>query len=169
LRIALPVLLSIAFLATACSAGRNQPPPWMRPTEKPRDENYRGGPSAMLLKFDANKDGIVARDELIAGLRAEFAAHDVKRNGCLDGGQVAEINQERVDADQSTATPLIDWNQDGCINYTEFSAAPYSLFDQLDRNRDARLTPLERGQRPAGKPAEGAGEPASDTPPPPAQ
>jgi hypothetical protein len=158
LRIALPVLLSIAFLATACSSGRNQPPPWMRPTEKPRDENFRGGNSAMLLKFDANKDGIMARDELIAGLRAEFAAHDVKRNGCLDGDQVAQLNQERVDADKSTATPLMDWNQDDCINYTEFSAAPYSLFDQMDRNRDGKLTQQEMGRKPPPKPGEEADE-----------
>ena len=119
----------------------------------------------MLLKYDANKDGTVTRDELIAGLKAEFAAHDVKRNGCLDGDQIADINQERVDSDQSTATPLMDWNLDGCINYTEFTAAPYSLFDQLDRNRDGRLTPQERGVRPA-KPEDGTPDPA---PPPSAQ
>jgi len=166
LRIPLLALIGMALLTAGCSSGRNQPPPWMRPAEKPRDENYRGGPSAMLLKFDASKDGIVTRDELIAGLRAEFAAHDVKRSGCLDGDQVADINQGRVDADQATATPLMDWNQDGCINYTEFTAAPYSLFDQLDRNRDARLTPLERGIRPA---APAGGEPGGETPPPPVQ
>jgi hypothetical protein len=166
LRISLLALIGMVLLTAACSSGRNQPPPWMRPTEKPRDENFRGGPSAMLLTFDTSKDGIVTRDELIAGLRAEFAAHDVKRNGCLDGDQAADINQSRVDADQSTATPLMDWNQDGCINYTEFTAAPYSLFDQLDRNRDGRLTPLERGVRPATPPA--AGEPG-DMPPPAAQ
>ena len=104
----------------------------------------------MLTKYDANKDGIVTRDELIAGLRAEFAAHDVKRNGCLDDDQVAEINQGRVDADQSTASPLIDWNQDSCINYTEFSAAPYSLFDQLDRNRDGKADAAGNGPEAGG-------------------
>lgn len=133
----------------------------MRPAEKPRDENFRGGPSAMLTKYDANKDGTVTRDELIAGLRAEFAAHDVKRNGCLDDDQVADINQSRVDSDQSTASPLIDWNQDGCINYTEFSAAPYSLFDQLDRNRDGKVTPQEMGRKPA---TPGATEPGGGPP-----
>ena len=152
------VMLGFALLVSACG-GRQPPPPWMRSAEKPRDENFRGGPSAMLLKYDANKDGTVTRDEVIAGLKAEFAAHDVKRNGCLDGDQVADINQGRVDNDLSTATPLMDWNQDGCINYTEFTAAPYSLFDQLDRNRDGRLTPQERGIR-QPKPGEGQPDPA---------
>jgi len=159
-RIAALILLS---LVVAGCGGREAPPPWMRPAEKPRDENFRGGPSAMLLKYDANKDGTVTRDELIAGLKAEFAAHDLTRKGCLDGDQAADINQGRVDNDQSTATPLMDWNQDGCINYTEFTAAPYSLFDQLDRNRDSRLTPLERGIRPA-KPGEGEPDPAPAPP-----
>ena len=155
------ILLSLLIAAGCSGSSRRQPPPWMRPTEKPRDENFRGGPSAMLTKYDANKDGTVTRDELIAGLRAEFAAHDVKRNGCLDDDQVGDINQSRVDSDQSTASPLIDWNQDDCINYTEFSAAPYSLFDQMDRNRDGKVTPQEMGRKPA---AQGAAEPGEQEP-----
>ena len=145
----LPALLLLA----ACGGRANQPPPWMRPDEKPRDENYHGGNAAMLLKYDANHDGTVTRNELIAGLKADFAAHDTKHNGCLDADQAAQINQERVDADQSTATPVLDWNQDGCIDYTEFSAAPYSLFDQLDADHDGKLTPREL-QRAGARPRE---------------
>ena len=101
----------------------------------------------MMLRYDANHDGTLTRAELIAGLKAEFAAHDTHHNGCLDAEQAAAINQERVDADQSVATPVVDWNQDGCIDYTEFSAAPYSLFDQLDLDHDGKLTPKELAAR----------------------
>src|SRR6185503_1320583 len=111
------------------------------------------GNAALLVKYDANHDGTVTKAELIAGLKAEFAAHDTQHNGCLDAEQAAEINQARVDADQSTATPVVDWNQDGCIDYTEFSAAPYSLFDQLDADHDGKLTPKEL-QRAGAKPRE---------------
>ncbi len=145
------VLIMVCALPLAACGGRQQPPPWMRPTEKPRDENYHGGNAAMLLKYDSNHDGTVTRAELIVGLKAEFAAHDTHHNGCLDAEQAAEINQARVDADQSTATPVVDWNQDGCIDYTEFSAAPYSLFDQLDADHDGKLTPKEL-QRAGAKP-----------------
>lgn len=144
------IFLGLLLLA-ACSGGRREPPPWMRPTEKPRDENYHGGNAAMLLRYDSNHDGTVTRDELIRGLKADFAAHDIHHNACLDADQAAQINQARVDADQSTATPVVDWNQDGCIDYTEFSAAPYSLFDQLDANHDGKLDPKEL-QRAGGKP-----------------
>jgi Ca2+-binding EF-hand superfamily protein len=150
----LPVLLPVVFLA-ACSGRANQPPPWMRSAEKPRDENYHGGNAAMLLKYDANHDGTVTRNELIAGLKADFAAHDTHHNGCLDAEQADAINQARVDADQSTATPVMDWNQDGCIDYTEFSAAPYSLFDQLDADHDGKLTAKEL-QRAGARPRDAA-------------
>lgn len=158
MRLLFPLALCLAL--AACSSGPRQPPAWMRPTEKPRDENYHGGAAGMLLKYDANHDGTLTRDELITGLKAEFAAHDTHHNGCLDAEQTGQINQARVDADQATATPIIDWNQDGCIDYTEFSAAPYSLFDQLDVNRDGKLTPQELGQ--VKKPA--AAEDKSDSP-----
>jgi len=145
------LLVMLAALALAACSGRREPPPWMRPTEKPRDENYHGGNAAMLLRYDANHDGTVMRDELIRGLKAEFAAHDTNHNACLDAEQAGQINQARVDADQSTATPVVDWNQDGCIDYTEFSAAPYSLFDQLDINHDGKIDPKEL-QRAGAKP-----------------
>ena len=161
--------LTLIFLATlvlaACS-GHRQPPPWMRPPdgEKPRDENYHGGNAGMLLKYDANHDGTLTRAELIAGLKAEFAAHDTHHNGCLDPDQAAAINQARVDADQSVATPVMDWNQDGCIDYTEFSAAPYSLFDQLDLDHDGKLTPKELERAGAAKPKD-PDAPPTDQPP----
>ena len=147
----LSLLIFFCALALAACSGRREPPPWMRSAEKPRDENYHGGNAAMLLKYDTNHDGTVTRAELIAGLKAEFAAHDTHHNGCLDAEQAAEINQARVDADQSTATPVMDWNQDGCIDYTEFSAVPYSLFDQLDANHDGKIDPKEL-QRAGAKP-----------------
>jgi hypothetical protein len=158
-----PLILLAVLALAGCGGGTRQPPPWLRPTEKPRDENYHGGNAGTLLKYDADHDGTLTRAELIAGLKAEFAAHDTQHNGCLDAEQTSQINQSRVDADQSAATPIVDWNQDGCIDYTEFSAAPYSLFDQMDRDRDGKLTPKELGT--LKKPDDGADKPDADAPP----
>ncbi|MCP5412601.1 MAG: hypothetical protein H6924_10835 [Alphaproteobacteria bacterium] len=135
----------------------------MKPEHKPRDENYRGGPVAMLRDYDANHDGILTRAELEAGLKAEFAAADTGHTGCLNSDQAAVINQKRQDEDKSTATPLIDWNRDGCIDYREFSAAPYSLFDQLDRDGDRQLTKKEMGlDKKPGDGGPGAGNAPDD-------
>ena len=139
----------VGFLAACGSTPSSQR--WNPyPTPPPRDENYHGGPNAMLLKYDANHDGTVTREELIAGLKAEFAALDTNHTGCLTPDQVAAINQERIAADQSAATPLQDWNQDGFVDYREFSAAAYSLFDELDRNGDGKVTPQEFNPRRPG-------------------
>jgi hypothetical protein len=150
-RLGLAVLMA-AFIAPGCSSGPRTPPRWSPVKELPRDENYHGGPNAMLLKYDANHDGTLTKDELIAGLKADFDHYDTDRDGCLTPDQVATINQERVAADQSTATPLQDWNQDGCVDYREFAAAAYSLFDQLDKNGDGKITPQEFNPKgPAGR------------------
>jgi Ca2+-binding EF-hand superfamily protein len=124
----------------------------------PRDENFNGGPNAMLLKYDANHDGSLTRAELNAGLKAEFDKYDTKHTGCLDPDQVAAINAARITEDKSTATPLQDWNQDGCVDLKEFSTAANSLFDQLDKNGDGTITPQEFNPRPARGGTPGAGQ-----------
>ena len=71
---ALSPILLCALALTACG-GRQQPPPWMRAAEKPRDENYHGGNAAMLLKYDANHDGTVTPDERRAAHKAMRGSH----------------------------------------------------------------------------------------------
>ncbi len=146
-------------LLSACGSSQPTEPRWSPyPRVAPRDENYHGGPNALLLKYDSNHDGTLTRDELVAGLKAEFTALDKKHTGCLSPEQVDDINQARIAADQSTATPIQDWNQDGCVDYREYSAAAYSLFDQIDRNGDGKITPQEFNPR-AAKPGTQNGPP----------
>ena len=144
--------LGLVALLAGCGSSPPTEPRWSPyPRVAPRDENYHGGSNALLLKYDSNHDGTLTRDELITGLKAEFAALDAKHTGCLSPDQVDEINQARIAADQSAATPIQDWNQDGCVDFREYSAAAYSLFDQIDRNGDGKITPQEfnpRGARP---------------------
>ncbi len=145
--------LILLGLLAACAKEKPPPGGYWNPfatNQPPRDENYHGGSAAILQRYDANKDGTLTRDELIAGLKAEFATHHPDAKGCLPDSEVAAINQLRIDQDQTTATPLVDWNRDDCLDYSEFSAFAYSLFDQFDRNRDARITPQEFN--PTGRP-----------------
>jgi hypothetical protein len=119
------------------------------PKAAPRDENWHS-PAAALLRYDANHDGILTKTELLTGLKAEFDAYDVKHDNCLGPDQVRAINQMRVQQDASQASPLVDWNQDGCIDFNEYSGAALSLFDSLDVNGDGKLTAQElNGARPA--------------------
>jgi hypothetical protein len=141
-----PIFAVLVLVAlAACSNSRPPPEPSRFTTgyRPPRDENYHGGPNALVLKYDANHDGSVTKAELEAGLRADFDAYDTRHTGCLSPDQVSAINAARIAADQAAATPLQDFRQDGCVDFQEFAAAPRSVFDTLDKNGDGTVTPQE--------------------------
>jgi hypothetical protein len=150
------VVMTAALVLAGCGTTESNRPHW-NPNATPRDENWHS-PAAALLRYDANHDGILTKTELLTGLKAEFDAYDVKHNNCLGPDQVRAINQLRVQQDASQATPLVDWNQDGCIDFSEYSGAMLSLFDSLDVNGDGKLTAQElNGAKPGRPPSQGQG------------
>lgn len=155
---ALAVIPLVLVLVAACSSTPPRPGRW-NPNAVPRDENWHS-PAAALLRYDANHDGVLTRAELVAGLHAEFNTYDVEHKNCLGQEQVRAINQLRVQQDGSQASPLVDWNQDNCIDFKEYSGATLSLFDTLDTNGDGQLSPQELnagGAKPAGQGTNGQG------------
>ncbi|HEX4301736.1 MAG TPA: hypothetical protein VHZ78_03020 [Rhizomicrobium sp.] len=151
--VALPLVGLLALSGCSMFGSTPHTPRW-NPNGTPRDENWHS-PNANLLRYDANHDGTLTRDELKSGLKAEFDAYDVNHTNCLGPDQVRTINQLRVTQDASQATPLVDWNQDNCIDFNEYSGATLSLFDTLDTNNDGELSPKELNA--AGAHAPGAG------------
>jgi hypothetical protein len=97
----------------------------------------------LMLSFDGNKDGLVTRDEVEAGLRAQFEAADTDRNGSLNLNEIQAENARRWQASGTASSPLIDWNQDGVVSFAEFSGTAYSVFSQLDRDRGGTLAGVE--------------------------
>ena len=65
------------------------------------------------------------------------------------------MNDARWKADASSASPLIDFKQNGCIDFDEFAATPRSIFDSLDRDGTGKLTAkqLNSNAKPATAPA----------------
>ncbi len=135
------ILLPLALALGACGTSEPRHGRW-NPNAVPRDENWHSQ-SAGLLRYDANHDGILTRAELVAGLHAEFNTYDVSHNNCLGPEQARAINQVRVQQDASQASPLVDWNQDGCIDFNEFAGATLSLFDTLDTDGNGQLSAQE--------------------------
>lgn len=134
------VVFAAALALAAC--GTSEHKPHWDPNAVPRNENWHS-PAAALMKYDSNHDGVLTRDELVAGLKAEFDTYDVGHRNCLGPDQVRAINQMRVQEDASQATPLVDWNEDGCIDFREYSGAALSLFDSLDKDGNGKLTEKE--------------------------
>ena len=98
---------------------------------------------SILEAYDFNHDGTITRAELEQGVRGEFAKADARHTGCLDEAEVRAVNEQRWASDQSTATPLVDFKGNGCVDFDEFAAAPRSLFELMDRDSDGKVTPKE--------------------------
>jgi len=127
----------MAFSAlAACSS--TLAPHWT-PFPPPRAEDWHP-PYNFMLRYDSNTDGTITRRELEAGLRQDFRQADINHDGRLDPEEVREANLRRIQMDQSTAIPLIDWNGDGYVDFTEFSSGMRSVFEEYDANGDGVVT-----------------------------
>src|SRR5437868_14857327 len=125
------VVLVVAACAGRGSGGNaNRPLPPISGT----GENIK-----LMLSYDENSDGAVTRDELEAGLRRQFAAADLNHDGKIDIREMQAENDRRFRAFGTAASPLIDWNQDGMIDLTEFASTARSVFEEMDKNHDGKL------------------------------
>ncbi|HXC54735.1 MAG TPA: hypothetical protein VNU97_05540 [Rhizomicrobium sp.] len=133
-----PIILGVMLVAACTSTSSRH---WS-PFAPPRSEDWHPG-VLLVARHDANNDGTVTRRELEAGLRQDFWQADTNRDGRLDPDEVRAANQRRIAIDQSTAIPLIDWNEDGYVDFGEFASGVRSQFEQLDLNGDGQITPGE--------------------------
>ena len=141
-RLTVLICACAALVLAGCASGgprRAGPPQWHPPVD-------------MLLHDDANHDGTITRAEMEQGTRADFARADTNHDGRLDEDEVRAVNQKRWSKDASAASPLVDWNHDGYVDFNEFAATPRSLFAQLDLNGDGALSPAELKAGRAGPP-----------------
>jgi hypothetical protein len=122
--------IAVSALAGALSAAERLPP-GLPPS------------AALLLRYDADKDGSITKEEMEAGLKADYAAADSNTDGCVNPAEVRAENALRLRRDASQASPLVDWNLDGCVDLREFGNTAHSYFDLADRTKDGRVSQLE--------------------------
>jgi hypothetical protein len=124
------------LIASACAGPRRAAP--MRPGEmRPiteQEQNIR-----LMLSLDGNSDGTVTREEMEAALKRQFDACDTNHDGRIDMREMQVENDRRFRAFGTGASPLIDWNQNGFIEFDEFATTARSMFAELDKNHDGKL------------------------------
>jgi len=97
----------------------------------------------LLLRYDVNHDGVITRQEMDGGLKVDFTAADENKDNCLDPPEVRAENQRRLERDGTEASPLNDWNLDGCVDMREFGNTVHSYFELADKTKDGRVSQAE--------------------------
>jgi Ca2+-binding EF-hand superfamily protein len=132
---------AIMLLVSACAGPRGGPPQRgmgeMRPISE-QEQNIR-----LMLSFDGNSDGTVTRDEMDTALKRQFDAADTNHDGRIDLREMQVENDRRFRAFGTGASPLIDWNRDGQIDFDEFATTARSMFAELDKDHDGKLDMTE--------------------------
>jgi Ca2+-binding EF-hand superfamily protein len=99
----------------------------------------------MLANADANRDGVITRDECAQARTANFTRMDRNKDGAVSKADFKRLTRFKPDAASRLDTLIgaMDTNKDGKATRAEFESAPMPLFDRADANGDGRIDASE--------------------------
>ncbi|CAK7261099.1 MULTISPECIES: EF-hand domain-containing protein [unclassified Shinella] len=104
--------------------------------------------SPILQRLDANNDGAVSRDEIVAARAKLFARLDVNSDGVIDQDETEMLRDAIMDRATAMQARLgnqmrrLDTSGDGKVSRDEFRARTL-FFDLADRDGDGKLSAAE--------------------------
>jgi hypothetical protein len=166
IRVTLPGIANVAILV-ACSAlplqgcGMFGGGEAAAPVVQHQTASRPNSDCARLMPLVSNPDGSLTRAELETGLKAEFKKWDKDGNGALSQAEVEPLN-EYLRSLNAGASPVMDWNGDGKVDFQEFAGGWRTMFDLCDLRSDGTVTKAEMGRSPNVAPPRP--QPTADTP-----
>jgi hypothetical protein len=137
------VALLIAGPALAAPGGTSSP---ASNTDRPSRA------SSGIMRYDANKDGVVDRTEWKAGQEARFKRLDANNDGKVTQDELfartpavgnSVLPSDRQVERQSAYFQRVDANKDGVVTLEEFMAQADRNFARCDVNKDGRTDTAE--------------------------
>jgi hypothetical protein len=151
-------IIGLAVLGFSAAASMAQPPdgaPMMG----------RGGPAAMMMLADTNKDGLLSAAEIQAHQDARFTQMDANKDGELSSDEMGPPAMGGPGQGPGKASPMgntmtesrdamraerhaqmlavMDSDKNGTVNRAEFNAYEGHRMDQADSNHDGQLDQAE--------------------------
>lgn len=140
-------LAAVALTSPALAAPGDTPAPAPAPSSE-RPVRTGGG----IMRYDANKDGVVDKAEWNAGQEARFKRLDANGDGKLSQEELfartpaignSVLPSDRQAQRQSTYFQRMDSDRDGAVSMTEFMAQADRNFARCDVNKDGRTDASE--------------------------
>jgi hypothetical protein len=143
-------MASLAILGLVCApvlqgcqtfGGGDSPPVERQSASRPNSD------CARLAPLVTNPDGSLTRAELETGLKAEFKKWDKDGNGVLSQAEVGPLN-EYLRSLNVGASPVMDWNGDGKVDFLEFAGGWRTMFDLCDTHNQGVVTKAAMNRSP---------------------
>ena len=118
-----------------------------------------GGPGMMLgwmIEADANKDGVITLDEVLAAATKRFEQLDRNKDGVIDKADFEAMHKEMVAYQVQRFLHGYEADKDGKVTREQYFKAAKEKFAERDVNRDGRIDAGDFGMGP--DPAMGPGK-----------
>ena len=109
----------------------------------PAAAQYLPPTANLLLRYDADQDGVVSHAEMDTGVNADYELADADGSDCIAGPEIRAENGRRLSRDGGVASPIADWNLDGCVNMNEFGSSIRNYFTYADGSGDGQVSSVE--------------------------
>ncbi|MFM9939079.1 MAG: EF-hand domain-containing protein [Hyphomicrobiaceae bacterium] len=105
------------------------------------------GPMAWLRDADANKDGIITLDEVLAAAEKRFVTMDRTKDGVVDAADFAALRKETVDYRVKRFIHHFGADKDNRVTREQFAAKAAERFARMDFDNNGVI---DRSEQPGG-------------------